>query len=643
MKKRFLSGVSLVLSLSLISLMLPCVSYAQDSTEESYVSGITDAEIDEVVGELGISDEVSLMNNDVDKLVSFSGQDMFETAALEAAYAYPEGSSSAIIAGSGDAWVDSLAVSSLASKKGPILFSYRDSLPDQTLSALKSLGVSSVIVVGGSAVISDSVLNTLSANGISVEERLWGDDCYGTQLAIYNYGASHNIWSGDIAFVASSLGFGDALSASPVAYDLKAPIFIAKGDGLLTEEAQKTLINAAKDGKYKEVVALGGSSVISERTMGFLDAVAALSGGVEPQRLWGQDQYKTSVAIANWAVSKKGFSNVSPGYATGRAPYDALAGSVVQGISKSPLLLVDDNYRDAISYTTQNSSQIGQVKFFGGEAVVSNNVRSSIISVCFGVLMQENTGISFDRMVDLEYASIQNFDSSCTRDELVRYIGAECNFSSPDCYQFAKLNDGYSGSMSAADLNNFISSNSKGANGILAGQGQAFINASKQYGVNEVYLLCHAILETGWGTSQLSTGWTYNDEIPSGHAPVNAAPDGKTYYNFFGIGAVDNDPLWGGRITAIKNGWDTPEKAIIGGAKWIASSTNYLNNQWSQNTLYKMRWNYFQAAKDGSVWHQYATAKHWATGIAKIINQCYSSAGITPANSGLIFLIPVYN
>lgn len=88
--------------------------------------------------------------------------------------------------------------------------------------------------------------------------------------------------------------------------------------------------------------------------------------------------------------------------------------------------------------------------------------------------------------------------------------------------------------------------------------------------------------------------------------------DGKTwpkgtYYNFYGIGAYDSSPLSGGRALAIKNGWDTPEKAIHGAARWIA--TNYLNNAFSQNTLYKMRWNYVE----------YARYARWVTSMRLIV------------------------
>lgn len=48
------------------------------------------------------------------------------------------------------------------------------------------------------------------------------------------------------------------------------------------------------------------------------------------------------------------------------------------------------------------------------------------------------------------------------------------------------------------------------------------------------------------------------------------------------------------------------------------------------------------AAEKNSVWFQYATARHWAVGIATIMNECYATNGIDREHSGLLFLVPRY-
>ena len=648
------------LSLALCLMLAPCVANAdeQNAAEDGYLANadgdyikqLSEEETGATLAELADSSDVattSLQATDNEQIVTFSGEDMFETAALEAQYAYPNGCTTAIIAGSGGAWVDALSASSLAAGVGPILFSYQDSVPQHTLDALKALGVTSVIIVGGPACIGDGAISTLSNAGISVATRLYGDDCYATQRAIYNYGVEKGIWTGDDVFIASAAGFGDALSISPVAYKLKAPIFLTTASADLPSESKQLLAEVSKKGNFSRVVAVGGEAVVSERTMGFLDAISLNADGTGAERVWGDDQYKTSVAIANWAVNEKGYlSNSSLAFSTGSAPYDALAGSVVQGMAESPILLVHDLYRDGVTYAASNKSSVGQVKFFGGTAVVSESVRSAIIAGVFGTIVEDSTGVSLSTMANYEYEAYSKYYRDYTYSEIKDIIGAGCDLSSKSCYQYAELDNGYSG-VSASSLNSYIASTAKGAAGKLANQGQVFIDAAKKYGVNEVYLLSHAILESAWGTSTLAQGWTFDTDVTDANGNVLYHADGKTYYNFYGIGAYDASPISGGRLMAYKQGWDSIEKAIYGAAEWISAGSNgsgcYFNNRYNQNTLYKMRWNYTQVASESACWKQYATDPLWAEKIATIMYACYSSAGIGAADSGLIFKVPSYS
>src|SRR5699024_2531239 len=123
-----------------------------------------------------------------------------------------------------------------------------------------------------------------------------------------------------------------------------------------------------------------------------------------------------------------------------------------------------------------------------------------------------------------------------TRSDMKGYLDPSKN----DKFQHLRLDSTVG--VSAIELNKVL----KGK-GILAGEGQAFINGANKHGVNEAYLMSHAFLETGNGTSTLAKGVKYK---------------GKTVYNMFGIGAVDSDPINGGAKTAYENGWFTPAKAI---------------------------------------------------------------------------------
>ncbi|RST72472.1 mannosyl-glycoprotein endo-beta-N-acetylglucosamidase, partial [Siminovitchia acidinfaciens] len=155
--------------------------------------------------------------------------------------------------------------------------------------------------------------------------------------------------------------------------------------------------------------------------------------------------------------------------------------------------------------------------------------------------------------------------------------------------------------------------------GILSGKAAAFIEAGKIHGVNEMYLISHALLETGNGKSQLANGVVVN---------------GKTVYNMYGIGAFDGVAVQKGAEFAYNAGWFTPEAAIIGGAQFIGN--NYISA--GQNTLYKMRWNPQAASNTGKATHQYATDIGWAVKQITQIHNLY-----TLVNSyTLVYDIPVY-
>ncbi|UXR81040.1 GW dipeptide domain-containing protein [Staphylococcus sp. IVB6218] len=172
-------------------------------------------------------------------------------------------------------------------------------------------------------------------------------------------------------------------------------------------------------------------------------------------------------------------------------------------------------------------------------------------------------------------------------------------------YQFLKL-DQFQG-LEASDLDKLLKNK-----GILHGQGQAFREAAITHNINEIYLISHALLETGHGTSQLSNGGYVNNQNQ-----VVTNPS-KKYYNMFGIGAFDHDAVRNGFKTAQNNGWDTVRKSIVGGAEFIKE--RYIGA--GQNTLYRMRWNPHNPGV-----HQYATDITWASHNANRMKDYYDLIG----------------
>ncbi|MBR5950279.1 MAG: glucosaminidase domain-containing protein [Actinomycetaceae bacterium] len=249
------------------------------------------------------------------------------------------------------------------------------------------------------------------------------------------------------------------------------------------------------------------------------------------------------------------------------------------------------------------------------------------------VVNRADLAISLDDMARYQLSN-PYYANNYTEADLRGYLDPDkVSPSSDENYQFLDLRS-YTG-MGANDINAFISSNASGRKGTLAGMGHVFVQASQTYQINEAYLVAHAVLESGWGTSQLAQGYYYD-----GTTPINGKtyPAG-TYYNFFGIGAVDSNALGAGRATAVANGWDSREKAILGGAQWISS--NYIHRStYPQPTLYAMKWDYERSsATRARGWHQYATDVKWPQKIARLTKSAYSYSS---SSAALSFIVPKY-
>ena len=195
---------------------------------------------------------------------------------------------------------------------------------------------------------------------------------------------------------------------------------------------------------------------------------------------------------------------------------------------------------------------------------------------------------------------------NATRSEVRNFLDTSHQKGGAWDYTFLNLNQRQG--ISSSVLNRNILNNK----GILTNRGNAFSQAARQHGVNEVYLISHAILETGHGSSQLAQGIKLDRN-------GNRSSNGTTYYNMYGIGAVDHNALLGGARYAQSMGWDTPEKAIIGGAGFVSS--NYFAR--GQNTLYSMRWN---PRNPGT--YQYATDVNWAYATGRNLQNYYNQLGI---------------
>lgn len=113
------------------------------------------------------------------------------------------------------------------------------------------------------------------------------------------------------------------------------------------------------------------------------------------------------------------------------------------------------------------------------------------------------------------------------------------------------------------------------------------------------------------------------------------------YFNFYNIGAyASSDPVINGLIYAKRSdvNWDTPEKSIVGGAKWIANE--FISK--GQDTIYLQRWDVDNQYL-GLYWHLYQTNIQAPASESSTVYSSYKSIFNNDlTNTNFNFIIPMY-
>lgn len=320
-------------------------------------------------------------------VTTLGGSNRYETSARQALYSYPK--TSVAIVASGAGYADSICAAGLAgSLNCPIVLTEPSSLSGVTANALKSMGVTKVILLGSEDVASSRVYSDLKGivGSSGSVERVYGADRYETQMAVYDYGVEHGLWSGDIAVVASAVDFADALSISPISFALRAPVFFCNE----TKALPASQIKAVQESGKSRFLLTGSETVTSKEAFNQLSAVGDVT------RLGGSDRYATSRAINNYAVSNLGFTWNGAAVTSGKAPYDALGGGVVQGKEHSVLALMDEGGNQDLVVSPFGANP-ATMKFFGDKAIFSMAFKTKLaLAVGFDVTDIEGFRVYID-------------------------------------------------------------------------------------------------------------------------------------------------------------------------------------------------------------------------------------------------------
>lgn len=155
----------------------------------------------------------------VDRL---SGDDRYGTSVAVSRAAFPGGADTAYVA-SGEAWPDALSGGAAAVvQDAPMLITPDDELAPEVRAELERLAPSRIMLVGGSAAVSDAIAADLRT--IATTERVAGADRYATALAV-----SRRVFGTDRpgVTIASGQNFPDALAGVPATEHTRGPIMLA--------------------------------------------------------------------------------------------------------------------------------------------------------------------------------------------------------------------------------------------------------------------------------------------------------------------------------------------------------------------------------------------------------------------------------
>ena len=234
----------------------------------------------------------------------------------------------------------------------------------------------------------------------------------------------------------------------------------------------------------------------------------------------------------------------------------------------------------------------------------------------------QKTGLDYGEVLEKECAPLVNTDHSGTvtasKEEVDKYLDPRNGLSEPEIFQF--LSNKYDPRYHTKDgLQRFV------AGTFL--QGTPLVDGSPSY----VDIIMNAASQSG--VSPYSLASKIRNEVGTNGGGLIV---GDGYYNYFNYGAygTGTEAIANGLAFAKEQGWDSPEKAIIGGA--VLYGEGYINN--NQDTNYLEKFNVMNGEEKVAT-HQYMQAVYGAESLGRTTYEAFQHALSLP----FIFKIPIYN
>lgn len=297
------------------------------------------------------------------------GNDRYETAAAASEDAFAPGVPVVYVA-TGSTFPDALAAGAAAGfQRGPVVLVSKDVMPALATTELERLNPNRIVIVGGSAVISDYIASLVgrfhTGGGVT---RISGADRYATAAGISNAFAP----GVPAVYVASGANWPDALAAVPHAARAGAPILLTKPNDL--PPATRNALTRLQPGR---IIVLGGTVSVSAGIAAQLDTYDT-GGGVV--RLSGADRYATAAAISQYHHP----TGAPMAYvATGLNFPDALAAGAPAAIRGAPTILVKGFVPPSAAAELERLNPV-RIIVLGGPRVVNQSVFNALFAYADG-------------------------------------------------------------------------------------------------------------------------------------------------------------------------------------------------------------------------------------------------------------------
>lgn len=215
-----------------------------------------------IVGGAGVvSDAVKTALEGMDLAVErIGGINRYETAKLIAeklAEVIEVESFEKVYIATGENYPDALSASSLAAREAcPILLVKKDVIPVETRNFITEYEVTKTVVLGGTGVISDAVMNQLP-NPL----RLAGPNRYATSVEIARYAFENGLVDDTVIYITTGENYPDALACGAAASRVPAAVLLVPSSLPLKAETETFL---TENKQIDTVVVIGGSGAVSD-------------------------------------------------------------------------------------------------------------------------------------------------------------------------------------------------------------------------------------------------------------------------------------------------------------------------------------------------------------------------------------------